>query len=173
MRSFTLLVALLSLLAATAAAGSDRAAQSTYVIQGDRTVGGVVMGRGTTTAAISRLGPPSRSAVRAQSCTLTWTELGAIVTFLAFSGEPCKEGVAVVAVVTKRVRWRTDRGLRVGDTLKRAKLLYPRSTRHGAQLWLLTRRACAEVGGQPYAGLQARLRDGRVAAFTVTTGVCE
>lgn len=70
-------------------------------------------------------------------------------------------------------------GLRVGDTTARLWRLYPQASRQTGGYsafrgyWLVTRRACAEVGGAPYPGLLARARNGRVTALVVATSACE
>lgn len=56
--------------------------------------------------------------------------------------------------------WVTDRGLRRGDTVSRAKLLYPRARAGGgiSSIWLVVRTS-ALIGDY---GLSVRVRDGRV-----------
>src|SRR5215208_3288543 len=136
---------------------------STLVIQGDHVVGGLRMARGTATQAVTRYGAPTLKRAQGQSCLVTWRPLGLAISFLSFEGQPCTKGVAVVATVTNRGRWRTALGLRVGDTVARLRTLFPHAVRHTTQpagFWLVPRRACAEVGGQPYPGLLARIRNG-------------
>ena len=82
------------------------------------------------------------------------------------------------ATVTSRGAWRTAVGLRVGDGVGRLKRLYPRARyRRGpggsTGYWLVTRRTCELGGRQPYPGLLARVRDGRVAALVAGTTACE
>ena len=66
-----------------------------------------------------------------------------------------------------------------GDTIARLRTLFPHAVRHTAEpaglngFSLVPRRACEEVGGQPYPGLLARIINGRVSALVVRTGVCE
>src|SRR4051794_4660408 len=120
--------------------------------------------------------PASARDLRGLSCRAVWPALGLTVTFLAFEGHPCLDGAAVQATVTGRT-WLTEKGLRVGATVAEARRLYPAATlERGAPfagLWLVRRRACAEVGGEPFPGLLARLARGRVSALVVTAGVCD
>ncbi len=163
------------------AAGGVRAGSgaSVLIVQGDRSIGGVVMGRGTLAQALTRFGAPSLKRSRPPSCLVTWPRLGLTATFLDFSGNPCKDGVPVVATITNRARWRTALGLRIGDGVQRLKKLYPRAARHTGSLdsyrgfWLVTRRRCETAGGGAFPGLLARIRDGRVSAIVATVGVCE
>jgi hypothetical protein len=150
----------------------------TYVLQGDHVAGGLRLGRGTVNQAIAKFGTPMRKRAQGQSRRVTWPQLGLTIDFVSFEGQPCTKGVAVVVTITSRSRWRTALGLRVGDTVARLKTLFPNAARRsglGSQsgFWLVTRRACAEVGGQPYPGLLARTRNGRVSALVATAGVCE
>jgi hypothetical protein len=62
--------------------------------------------------------------------------------------------------------WRTARGLRVGDGIRRLRALYPRAERHGRVLWLAT--GLSRIGTpQRNPVLAAWMRDGRVRSFTV------
>lgn len=171
-----LLLALTAACAATAAA----AAASSYVIVGDHAVGGVRIGRGTVADARAAFGAPSSlRAQSAQICVAGWSSIGLRMTFLDFSGTPCRSGGLVIAVVTNRSAFRTTLGLRVGDSTARLKRLFPharfRTDPHApwTGYWLIPRHTCSEVGGLPYPGLLARVRAGRVAALVVQTTACE
>jgi hypothetical protein len=166
--AFVLVAAALAVTAGLAQAGGPP-----FVVQGDHSVGGLVMGRGTPAQARARFGAPSSTRKTAQDCTLTWSALGLKIAFLAFGGTPCTSGAAVQATITNRARWRTALGLRVGDTVARVAALYPKARVAGSERWLVTRHACLEVGGQAYGGLVARIHSGRVTALVVTAGVCE
>jgi hypothetical protein len=171
-----LLLALAAACAATAAA----AAASSYVIVGDRAVGGVGIGHGTVAKARAAFGAPS--SVRAQSaqvCVARWSSIGLTMRFLDFAGTPCRSGGLVTAVVTSRMAFRTTPGLRVGDSTARLKRIYPgarfRTDPHApwTGYWLIPRRTCNEVGRLPYPGLLARVRAGRVIALVAQTTACE
>jgi hypothetical protein len=80
----------------------------------------------------------------------------------------------VELTITNRVHWRTGLGLRVGDSVGRVKALYPKAKLHApGGWWLVARKSCKETGAQPYPGLLARVRNGRVTALVVSAGVCE
>jgi len=164
---------------AIAASGAGAATPASFVIQGDRSVGGLAMVRAEPEDAVARFGAAALTRSRPPSCLMVWPRLGLAISFVDFAGNPCRDGGAVVATVTSRARWRTALGLRVGDGIQRLRALYPRATRrtgsfgHWNGFWLVTRRACATVGGHGYPGLLARIRDGRVSALVVTGGTCE
>ncbi len=168
------------LLAVLALALPAAAATPALVIQGDKAVAGLQIARGTAANARARFGAPS--SVRARlphSCFMRWNRIGLSLTFLDLSeGRPCRSGVLVTATVTSRAHWRTALGLRVGDSIARLERLFPRATLHRNEgpwtgYWLITRRTCAEVGGQPFPGLLARVRSGRVSALVSGTTACE
>jgi hypothetical protein len=172
-----LLVACTALAAQGAAAA---AAAQPHVIHSDKWVGGLQVARATPADARARFGAPSTSRTEfGRSCVQSWRRAGVVLRFLDLSGgAPCRSGVLVTATVTSRRNWRTAVGLRVGDPVSRVRSLYPRARLRGgfqpwAGHWLVTRRTCAEVGGQPYPGLLARVRDGRVHALVVATTACE
>ena len=135
------------------------AASPPLVIQGDRVVGGLRIGRGTLAGARERFGSPStlRSRTSGVECDAGWNPIGLTLAFLDFSGRACADGVLVTATITSRSAWRTAVGLRVGDSVARLGRLYPRASLHRAAApwtgyWLVTRRTCAEVGSIPYPG---------------------
>ena len=164
-------------LAATAA--SAQAAPAPYIIQSDRSAGGIVIATSKPAAAIRRFGRPASRKAEGPSCLMYWPRLKLAIRFLDFERKPCTNGVAAVVTITSREHWRTAVGLRVGDRVARLWRLYPQaSLQKGTYTpfggyWLVTRRACAEVGGAPYPGLLARARNGRVTAFVVSTTACE
>ncbi len=169
----------LVLAAAAAATATARAAPTPYVIHSDRSAGGIVIARSLPAAAIARFGQPASRKAVGPSCLMYWPRLKLAIRFLDFERRPCRNGVAAVVTVTSREHWRTAVGLRVGDRVTRLWRLYPNASRQigtytpYAGYWLVTRRACAEVGGAPYPGLLARARNGRVTALVVSTTACE
>jgi hypothetical protein len=165
--------------AAVSTTASAPAAPAPYIIQSDRSAGGIVIARSKPAAAIARFGRPASQKAEGPSCLMYWPGLKLAIRFIDFERRPCRNGVAAVVTITSRERWRTAVGLRVGDRVARLWRLYPNaSLQRGtftpfAGYWLVTRRACAEVGGAPYPGLLARARNGRVTALVVSTTACE
>jgi hypothetical protein len=154
-------------------AGSAVAA-APFTIQADHRVGGLAVGRGTRAQAIARFGLPTSIQPGTQTCNVTWKPLGLRISFLDFAGIACRDGGAVKLTITNRAHWRTGVGLRVGDSVARAKALYPKAKLHAPEgWWLVARKSCKETGGQPYPGLLARVHAGHVTALVVTAGVCE
>jgi hypothetical protein len=69
-------------------------------------------------------------------CAATWAGLGLRIQFESFGGgTSCADGRAQAAVVkgpNGRSSWRTQRGLRVGDSLRKLRRLYPNARRKGS-----------------------------------------
>ena len=149
-------------------------AAGALVVAGDRTVGGLPVGSGTVAQATARFGTPSAESSEGGgvTCRVTWKRLGLAASFLDFSDHACRDGGLVTATMTSR-RWRTSKGLRVGDPVSRLRAIYPQARRHTDGFWLVARRSCAETGSNPYPGLLARVGAGQVRALVVTAGVCE
>src|SRR5215211_2406434 len=143
-----------------------------HVIHGDRSVGPVRVGSGTFSQARAAYGAPTLIRHRPNACIARWRPLRLSMQFLAFEGDPCVSGVLVFSIAASK-KWRTDRGLRVGDTRQRLLTLYPKAKAKPDGRWLITRRACAEVGGNQFPGLKARMRNARVTSFVVSANVCE
>jgi hypothetical protein len=163
--------------AALGGAVESQAAVLPHVINADRSVAGLTIGRATPGAAVRAFGAPSsRRRTGDVSCVLSWRREGLTLNFVDFSSRPCRDGAIVIATITNRPRWRTGAGLRVGDPVTRVRALYRAAVLHtGLQSgwWLVPRRSCQETGGHAYPGLRARIRHGRVSALIVTAGVCE
>ena len=105
-------------------------------------------------------------------CTVRWEGVGVDIGF-AWAPGPCRAknlGRAVWAGMRLfGSRWRTSRGLRVGDPVTRIKRLYPRARYvsrppQPGEWWLQARRQ-AELGVQPL--LVAEVGAGRVIALRV------
>lgn len=168
---------LCGVVAVAAAAG---AAGDVHVIQADKSVGGIRLGRSTPDDVRKLFGPAASArqpGPSAQSCVRSWPGLKLEVEFFTFETQPCLRGVALIATVRSRASWRTVLGLRVGDTAARVRSLYPRARLRGAGAergyWLVPREICAEVGGGSYPGLLARVRAGRVSALVSRIAICD
>jgi hypothetical protein len=161
------------------AAAASAAPAPPLVIQGDRVLARVRIGS-PRPAVEARLGrPDSVSRTGERSCRLVWRRLALTMALLDLSeGRPCRAGVFQSATVTAR-SWRTAKGLRVGDSVPRLRRLYPAARFRDVGFapwrgwWLVPRRACAEVGAQPFPGLLARVRAGRVRALVQQITACE
>jgi hypothetical protein len=173
------LAVLLALGAAAFSAATATAAVTPYVVQGDTSVGGVRIARADLADARARFGATSAARRDGPSCIASWRRLGLTLAFLDLSGgNPCRAGILVRATITSRGAWRTGKGLRKGDSVARLRRLYPHASyrRHIAPwtgYWLVTRRACELGGYEPFPGLLARVRNGRVAALVASTTACE
>jgi hypothetical protein len=81
------------------------------------------------------------------------------------------EAVRIDWLIVDGKRWRTARGLRVGDTVARLRRLYPSASRHRTVWWLMTRRAACIglcTGNRLYVTapmLSATTLNGRVVDF--------
>jgi hypothetical protein len=168
-RRLVVLTALIAVLALTpsAAAGSQR-----YVVQGDTVLAGYAVKRdGTLRGAIERFGPGQRRLVAGGSiCRARWPGIGLTITFYNLGGQnPCtpRFGFFGRAIVTG-ARWRTAKGLAIGDPVARLRRLFPEARHRGVDgfrgYWLVVR--TTQAAGT-YPGLLARVRDGRVVQFRV------
>jgi hypothetical protein len=126
----------------------------------------------TVGAALDAYGEPSfQRRISTWGCKLGWHGLGVKVLFANFGGgSACREDLG--RSQTARAfgdRWRTAKGLRVGDRLARLRRLYPGATRHGRAWWLVT--ALSRIGEtHRYPVLSAAVRDGRVRSFALQIG---
>ena len=87
--------------------------------------------------AVCALGAPSHvENPDVPSCAATWTRLGLRIQFTSFGiASSCADGLAQSAVVkgpNGRSSWRTQRGLRVGDSYRKLRRLYPNARRRPA-----------------------------------------
>ena len=100
------------------------------------------------------------------ACTVRWNGV-LVVDARNFSGsDPCAPRTGYVqSMTTIGSRWRTDRGLRVGQPLARLRALYPNARRVGGGWQITTRRHASD---QPV--IIARMRSGRVRAFDAFAG---
>lgn len=77
--------------------------------------------------------------------------------------DPCGAAAKHVLTTASDRRWRTSKGLRIGDPVSRLRTLYPRAEQELPGRWYLTTRWL----GVPLPGLEANVERGRVASFTV------
>lgn len=101
-------------------------------------------------------------------CQFAWPRIGLTVKMANFGvGDPC--GFAQVAYVagTNSQRWRTSRGLRVGDSFARLRSLYPQATRRGT-VWRLVRGYFPGIGA--FSVVSARTSVGRVSQLRIWIG---
>src|SRR5262249_40273179 len=108
--------------------------------------------RGTYAQAASAFG-------RATSCRVlpgrksraTWSSIGLTIQFIGVAGACATSSGAQLQVLSVTgARWRTSKGLAVGDSLTKLRQLYPAASGH-VQTWLLEKRD----RGQSHAALTA------------------
>jgi len=153
-------------LAALTIAAPAASAEPTFIIVRDVSVGGFPRD-GTVANAIQTFGQPTtREDVEFDQCRLTWPRDGLTMITYYTGGEldPCGPGGRHKSSSVTDRRWRTSAGLKMGDTLQRLRNLYPRAVKDAPGRWRLTTRMFA---GLPFPGLEARIFNGRVVAFTV------
>ena len=168
------------MIAAVAATLAATARSATpYVIYGDSRIGPFQVQRGKLATAIKAFGTPSAIRHVAGSqylCETRWKPVGLRLTFYVLGGssDACvpEQGCFRNALITGP-RWRTAKGLRIGDSRARLAALYPAgaSKLRGAWWPLLIRPFPEELGG-PYPALEAKLHQGRVTAFRIVALTC-
>jgi hypothetical protein len=138
--------------------------QPQFVVHGDAYIGAFPVRRdGTRVGLVRAFGRPTTLRHTVTGCRARWPQLGMRVDLYNLGrGDRCK--FFRKAVLTGR-RWQTAKGLRIGDSLARARELFPRARRHGVWMWLIPR--FYSVGDRHYAGLAAKLALDRVVAFRV------
>jgi hypothetical protein len=133
---------------------------------------------GTLGGAIAALGTPAsktRIWPMSEACRVVWPQrIGARMVFYNLGGQnPCSRryGYFSEAVMTGK-RWRTSKGLAIGDPRSKLLQLYPnaryRSDRYYGNSWWLITRGSRYGGGGVYPGLRAHLQSGRIVKFVVT-----
>jgi len=126
----------------------------------------------TVGAALDAFGEPSaRRRLGNTGCKLAWHGPGVKILFANFGlGGACEEEVG--RSQTARAygdRWRTTKGLRVGQRLGRLRGLYPSAIRHSRSWWLVT--AVSPFGDtHRYPVLAATVRGGIVRSFALQIG---
>ena len=104
-------------------------------------------------------------------CAASWSGLGLKIQFESFGGgTSCADGRAQAAVVkgpAGRSSWRTQRGLRVGDSLRKLRRLYPNARRKPAARVIVYQRNPALGDGTI---ITAVIRERRVASLRLWLG---
>jgi hypothetical protein len=171
----------LILVAAVVVGASSAAATPSFVVRGDTQIGALHTRGGILADAKKAFGSPSKVRKKnASQCTVTWRDLGLVISFLSLERrDPCNKGFLVLGTMTSG-RWTTSAGLRIGGAATSARIhaAYPRATFHrnagpSKGWWLVTRKYCELGGNAPYPGLLARASGGRISALVVQIGVCE
>ena len=120
--------------------------------------------------------PDSTRRLSDYECRAGWKGMALTLSFLDLSNaDPCSQG-GLVRATAFSAKWRTAKGLRVGDPIARLRSLYSAATYHRSVergWWLITRRTCPTTGSQPYPGLLGRTIHRRVSAFVVGIAACE
>jgi hypothetical protein len=161
-------------------AGPAAAGPFTIKVQGSADSFGRVLAIGdfkphrdpTLGAALDAWGDPSfETRLSNWGCKVGWHGPGVKVLFANFGGGgACEEDLG--RSQTARAygdRWRSARGLRIGQTVGRLRQVYPSATRHGRTWWLVT--AVTRIGEtRRYPVLAARVRGGRVRSFSMIIG---
>jgi hypothetical protein len=162
------------------AAGPAAAAPFTINVRGSADSFGRVLAIGdfkpnrdaTLGAALTAYGESSfQRRISTSGCKVGWLGLGVKILFANFGGGgACDEDLGRSQTArTFGNRWRTAKGLGVGERLGRLRRLYPSATRHGRLWWLVT--AVSRIGEtRRYPVLSATVRDGRVRSFSVQIG---
>jgi hypothetical protein len=175
------LARLLPLAAILAAPAAAEARPFTIVAQGSATTFGQVRAIGdfrpasdpTYGAALEVFGDPDaeRSRFRGTSCRVAWHGQGLKIAFANFGGgSACNPDLGrAQSARAYGERWRTARGLGIGDKVARLRDRYPRANRRGRVWWLLK---AVSLIGEPhrYPVLAATVRGARVRSFSLFIG---
>ncbi len=121
---------------------------------------GTLAGRmGTLAAAEKAYGTGAKRATYG-NCRVTWSSLGAIMTFAPAPGsEPCGSESRVRAAVLTGQQWLTAKGLKPGDPLSKVRRLYGKKAAKGSTSVLVSSKSGAR--------LTARFGEGVVKSFLV------
>jgi hypothetical protein len=123
-------------------------------------------------AAVKHLGPPSSIDNPASTtCTGRWSNLGLEILFTSFGGGmSCADSYAQKAKIRgHRDKWRTQRGLRIGDSAEKLKNRYPNAWKHGPNWWLAYQRH-SMIGTGPHSIVVAKVRGQEVTKFRLWLG---
>jgi|EndMetStandDraft_3_1072993.scaffolds.fasta_scaffold288294_2 hypothetical protein len=152
--------------AAAAAVGAQAAsaAQAPIRVVGFSTIGGFVVKGGTPASARHAFGTTTLTRQTSDHCTMTWP--GIRMGFYTLLDKPQCAPDSSFADATISRPWITDRGLRQGDTVAKAKTLYPpaRKAKPGAAKLNLVVRFSQAIGEY---GLTARVKNGHVTVLDI------
>lgn len=126
-------------------------------------------------AAVSHLGSPTDVAhPDSPGCKAKWARLGLSIQFESFGGGAnCSDGFAQKAKILgnhARESWRTNRGLRVGDSAAKLRQLYPNARKHGTTWWVVYLRHSPFGTGGPLPIIKAHMHNHHVAKFGLWIG---
>lgn len=110
------------------------------MIRRDTNIGGFRLSDDPTLrAAIDAYGSPtSRVPYEGQACIVVWSEFGIRITFShVVSTTPCDGRGCHSETILTNTRWKTDKGLHVGDSLRRLRQVYRRAKLFISQRWTL------------------------------------
>jgi hypothetical protein len=127
----------------------------------------------TLGAAIRAFGRPSSIRERTRtSCPAGWRALGLRIGFvnLGGGGSACVSSLGKAQSVSAfGRRWRTSRGLKVGDSTRRLRRLYPHALRRGRTYRLVGAKSIFTDGSR-YSVLAAKTSAGKVRSFRLFIG---
>jgi hypothetical protein len=127
----------------------------------------------TLRAALAVFGTPTRIVqTSTASCRVLYGAIGLRFMFVNLGGggacDPAFTKVQNVRAFDPR--WRTGRGVGIGDPIRRLWRKYPRATRHGRSWWLVKGINNFGTSGNPYPVLRATMKGGRVNSFALSVG---
>jgi hypothetical protein len=127
---------------------------------------------GDYAAATRAFGAPTAKKVNLGYCELRWRSLGLEIELLPFGSNPCSVSSLKMSKLSEsRVIspiWRTDRGLRVGDSKSRLQGLYPEA-KHGSRRAPFSPREWWTLATKKgHILLVANVKAGRVNSFEVS-----
>ena len=126
----------------------------------------------TLGAATSVFGTPTKAVQSSSaSCRVLWRSVGLRISFVNLGGGGACDPALTKSQIVRAFdpRWRTGKGLRIGDRLRRVRRLYP--GRHTPRALVVAGQGVNIFGsGGPYPVLRATLADGRVALLRARRG---
>jgi hypothetical protein len=139
-----------------------------------RAIGDFHPRRDATLAAANRVFGPPTKAVRTSdvSCRVLYGAIGLRFSFVNLGGGGGCTPEFTKSQVARAFdpRWRTGKGLHIGDRQRKLQRLYPGATHHGRSWWLVRGRNIFGVGQRPYGVLRATMKNRRVASFALQIG---
>lgn len=146
-----------------------------FVIVGNTSIGGFrpYKMNGRLSQAIVVFGEPTtirrRTIDTIRACVAGWRELGLSMSFFHYARSCVPERSCFYEAIATGHRWRTAKGLRIGDSRRHLYQLYPKAQARGQWRTLLIRPGLEGT----YPALSAKLINRRVAALRVEAGSCE